>query len=519
MSNDLKNILLKKIERELYNRSFFEFIKKAATVIEAGTSWDWNFHHEYICDILQNETYRILHKREKTKDIIINIPFRSSKSLIVSVFYPIWSWTINADLSFINLSFNESLTLDHSNKVIALLNSPWFRELYPEYILDKNQSSKSDFKLLSKCLIIYNDYTIDIEKKWNKKHKIKEEYCDLDVVFSEVKQSKISEHGGTRYSGSMSSVLGKGADIIILDDPNSPHLMSKIERQNVIYNWKNTVSTRLNNQKIGIYIIIQQRLHDEDLSGYLITNFQDRFNHIVLPAILAKQLSPSYLSDYYDNNLLWPTRLNNKVLNDFKITLGSTTFANQLMQSAVAEEGNYVKAAWLKTIENIEIPTITKYNVYIDSAYTSKATNDPTGIIITVMINGIMYVVDSYTKHYEIVELIQFLKDLNVKYKQPQFHIEPKASGLDIYNTLKREASIHITKLATPTTDKLARLIAQIPHLESGRVIIKEVGLYREIIEQLSCFPQVKHDEFVDLVAYACQNEFNKNNKINYLMI
>ena len=191
LSEEEKEFLKKELEKELYNKSFYEFFKKAVKVLEPATQWSFNWHHEYICDILQEETLRIKNNKPKTKDIIINVPFRSSKSLMVSVCYPVWSWTQHNQMSFINLSYSASLSTDHSNKVIELLSNPWFQNLYGEdYKLNYEHSAKNDFKL--NC-------------------------------------------GGHRISsGMVGSVLGKGADIIIMDDPNSPKDLSEVGRRNTI---------------------------------------------------------------------------------------------------------------------------------------------------------------------------------------------------------------------------------------------------------------------------------------------
>ena len=234
----LKYINVKKeIQKEIYRRSFYDFVQWVAILLEPNTNWKWNFHHEYICDLLQKETERIKKGKPKTKNLIINVPFRSSKSLIVSIAYPIWSFIVNPGMSFANLSYSDDLATDHSNKVMSILTNPKFKE-YFNLELDEIQRSKTNFHL---------------------------------------------KNGSSRISGSVGgSVLGKGADVIVLDDPNNSKKLSQVERQNTINTWKDTISSRLNDPDVGLFIIIQQRLHELDLSGYLLNNETDNWFNVVL---------------------------------------------------------------------------------------------------------------------------------------------------------------------------------------------------------------------------------------------
>ncbi|MFW6242797.1 MAG: hypothetical protein ACOC2W_01425 [bacterium] len=211
--NNNKKIILNEIRKELFRRSFFEFVKWVAKLLEPNTDWSWTEYHKYLCDILQGETIRIKEGRERDKHLIINVPFRSGKSLITSICYPIWSWIINPNMGFINLSYSDNLSTSHSNKVFAIINNPKFQELY-NWEFDEVQRSKTDFKL---------------------------------------------KNGGERQSGGVTgTVLGKGADVIVIDDGNNTRRLSEVERNNTIEAWKDTISTRLNNPKTGLFINIQQ---------------------------------------------------------------------------------------------------------------------------------------------------------------------------------------------------------------------------------------------------------------------
>jgi len=300
-----KKLLRIEIQRELYRKSFFEFMKAAAKTLEPSTDWDWNFHHEYLCDVLQKEATRIHNKEKKEHDIIINVPFRSSKTLITSIIFPVWCFAVYGNFSFINLSYSAGLSTDASNKVFELIHNPWFMELFP-IEMDDHHRGKTDFKL---------------------------------------------KNGGSRISsGFLGAVLGRGADIIIMDDPNKIGDLSAVAIHNTIRTWKDTISTRLNQPEIGLFIVIQQRLHHNDLSGYLLNNFPNKWFHICLPAVSSPKINPPYLLLKYQDGLLWKNRFSRAVLEKFKETLGSAMYANQLQQEPVQDEGNIIKKDWIKTI-------------------------------------------------------------------------------------------------------------------------------------------------------------------------
>lgn len=494
---NIKQIIRDELRKEINERSFFEFVKWAAVIIEPGTKWKWNFHHEFLCNILQKETIRIKGGIKRDKHIIINVPFRSSKSLIVSILYPIWSWSIHTTMGFINLSYSDNLSTDHSNKVYSLINHPKFKEIY-NFEFDNVQFSKTDFKLKS---------------------------------------------GGSRLSGGVGgTVLGRGGDVIIMDDPNNSRRLSEVERKNTIKSWTDTISTRLNDPDIGLFIVIQQRLHQNDLTGYLLENDNDNWNHINLPAEINNKnlnsVKPQELINKYVDGLLWHDRFSRKVLDNFKVTLGSVGYSNQLLQSPTPDEGVIIKRDWIPIItyeKFMELFSISQNNLtggirrqlpiwdmFIDSAQTEKKKNDPSGILIGTSINNIVYVRKVIEKRFEFPDLVKFLELTYNTYSshgKGKIYVEPKSNGKDIISYLKKNSLLNVVELTSPKDDKETRLNAVSPIIESGRFILIEDNSNDLIIDQLTQFPNASHDEFVDLTAYSINKYLTKSTgKFNYSM-
>ena len=106
-----------------------------------------NWHHKYLCDILQEEANRINENRPKTKDIVINIPFRSTKSILVTVMFPVWTWIMNPKLRFITASYSADLSIEHATRSRDIITSDWFKDRWGDiFHIKKDQNLKSRYE-------------------------------------------------------------------------------------------------------------------------------------------------------------------------------------------------------------------------------------------------------------------------------------------------------------------------------------------------------------------------------------
>lgn len=129
-----------KVERELATRSLAEFVRQAWHVIEPATILVWGFHIEAICEHLEAVS------RGEIRNLLINIPPRHMKSLLVSVFWPAWEWTRWPERRFLCSSYSASLSIRDSVKCRRLIESPWYRERWGHrFTLSGDQNLKSRF--------------------------------------------------------------------------------------------------------------------------------------------------------------------------------------------------------------------------------------------------------------------------------------------------------------------------------------------------------------------------------------
>ena len=455
-----KTKLVITLESALFKKSLFEFFKEAARTLEPSTKWDFNFHFQYTCNILQQEFERIERGDPKEKDIIINLPFRSGKSLLVSVVFPAWCLMKNPTASILNISATQELATNFSHKALMLINSQWFQDRFPHVQLRVDSKAKSHF---------------------------------------------ITTAGGSIQAFGVNSVIiGSGAShFIILDDPNSPNETSQIAHTSVINTYLDIIYSRLNNPSVGSRIICQQRINIRDLTGYLLSTQPDNYLNICMPAVLSEDLNPTELAEYYTDGLFWSTRFTQKVLDDFKKTLRGSAYASQLMMRPALLEGEVLKRAWFKIVKQSEVVKLPiKWIMTIDTAYTKETRNDPSSIMISGRYGNNMYIRKVYQRWLEFNKLIELIKEVHNIYDTRKILIEGKASGLSIVQELKRQTNYNITIVNPNGKDKLSRVTAAAPLLESGRILLVEDDWNESFLNECSVYPAGRDDQ-VDVLVYS----------------
>lgn len=457
-----------KLRAENYKRSFHLFAKESFKVLHNGQELIDNWHIKYLCDILQIEAERIVNHEPRTKHLLINVPPRTLKSELVNVFFSVYLWTLDDSVQFISSSYASTLSVALSVQARRLILSDWFIKHYPNIELARDEKQKTKFS---------------------------------------------TPNNGLRYATSTGgSVTGMGGDVIVIDDPQNPqHARSDKERDNANAFFNETLRSRLNNPSHGMFIVIMQRLHENDLTGMLLSLEPDEWNHICLPAELSPSVFPSHLREFYTDGLLFHQRLSKNVLDSFKIGLGSYGYSGQYMQLPSPAEGGILKRDWFKTnrlplLDNKENPVKITWDFFIDSAYTDKSYNDATAIMCCGYINNNIYIKEVKAVRLEFPELIQEIKSftsINGYSNSSRIFIEPKASGKSITQQLRRETGLNVIEDKPPTQDKVSRVAAVSPVIESGRVFLNDGRYIDSFLDECAAFPNGSHDDQVDVLVMA----------------
>lgn len=470
------------LKRIVFRQSYYEFFKEFFPLVSGGDEYNDNWHIEYICNRLQQEIQRIQDRKVREKDLIINVPFRSAKSLMVTVCFPVWCWLIRPSTKFICTSYSASLALEHAELARTLIGSELFQKLFGEtvrFIDDENQ--KGFYKMRG---------------------------------------------GGYRKSvGTGGQITGSGADVIIVDDPQNPKMSaSEVERENVKSFYDTTLYSRLNQPELGVRIVIMQRLHEEDLTGHLLEKSPDKHEHICIPVELdlnnldKENLTPKPLLKFYDKDgLFWPTRFSKKVIEDFISSLGSKEAAGQLYQRPAPKDGNMVKEDWFEIVEPSSLARDLRHNpiyFYVDTAETEKQEGDFSAITAAFRKDNTVYICNVIKVKKSFVELNKFIIEwctANLYSQYSMIKVEPKSSGKSIVAQLKATTGLNVVEMESPKDDKVTRFSAITPKCEAGRVKFLKGGYIANFMPNLLVFPNGKHDDDVDTFVYAVTDLLNTN--------
>ena len=473
----LKGLNLTKIRSELYKKSFYDFSLEAFKTLHNGQELTPNWHIKLLCDRLQVEAERIVNGGERTKHLLFNVPPRTLKSELVSVFFSAYCWILKDSIQFISSSYSASLSIVLSTQSRRLIESDWFRLHFPDVHLSKDENTKSRFT---------------------------------------------TPNGGLRYSTSTGgTITGMGGDIIVIDDPQNPQLArSEVERENANRFFNETLRSRLNNPDKGVFIVIMQRLHENDLTGMLLSKEPSNWEHICLPAELSDNVLPVELKKFYVNGLLFPQRLSKSVLESFKTGLGSYGYSGQYSQLPSPSEGGIFKGQWFEVVkslpDNINMHDV-KWDFDLDTAYTSKQENDPSAMLAGCWIKGVLYIRDVGEEWLEFPDLmketIRFTSDNGYTFRS-RIYIEPKASGKSISQMLKKQTSLNVVEDKAPTQDKVSRANSVSAFCESGKVKLLDGRYVDKFLNQLKSFPNGSHDDMVDVLVQCIDRNVNRRKSI-----
>ena len=488
-------ILLLADERARCERSYYDFFIAAWRVLEPNTPLDDNWHIKYLCDLMQKEVERIAAHKNKTKDIIINIPPRAGKSYICTVMLTPWIWTRYPHFKVINSSYSMELSTKLCLDSRRLIDSAWYQALWSGvYQLTSDQNTKSWYE---------------------------------------------NNRGGMRKSTSTgAAITGTGCDILIVDDPQNPELSdSEIERETVKRYFGKTLYSRLNNQIIGLRIIIQQRLHEDDLTGYLLANSRKNYRFICLPAILDDNVSPPELTKNYKGGLFFPARFSREVLEAARLStnLGAFGFSAQMQQKPSPDTGGLFKKTWWKfwkpensaklpdvmykndngesiVSEVVTVPA--QFDQIIDSwdtALDGLTTSDDVAGGKWGRIGAQKFLLNQKCgkmNYPDTKRAVVEMRDSN--YATSAILIERSANGPAIKSDLELEIPGIITiptgKLSKEDRVKISDTVPYIAQVEAGNVFLPHPSLFPWVegfIEEHANFPKVKQDGQVDQSAQA----------------
>ena len=449
LTNDIYNdILLQAMLRE----DLASFIRKVFHTVNPGTNYEHNWHINLIAD------YLTAVKNGDIKRLIINVPPRSLKSICASVAWPAWLLGHNSANRIMDASYSAVLSVKHSLDCRQVLNSDWYKQLFPKTILSKNHNQKSKF---------------------------------------------LTQNNGFRFATSVGgSATGEGGDFLLIDDPHNPlHINSKKLRNRTIDWFEQTFLTRLNDKDKGAVVIIMQRLHVDDLSGYLLNN--NAWQHLKIPAQASSKLYFSIGCKNYifpKNNSLHLERDKIETLQALEHDIGKSNYAAQYLQEPMQDNHNLLQMEDISFYEQLPLA----FDYYVQSWDTAIKVSDRADYSVA-SVWGVRekkyYLVDMKRQKLTYPDLKTMAKKLSEKYRPKFILIEDKASGQQLLQDLRCENFNNLIGLK-PKLDKITRFAACVGIFQTGQVLLPNKSDFNNILlNELTNFPHSKHDDIIDSVS------------------
>jgi predicted phage terminase large subunit-like protein len=438
-------------------RDLATFVEQAFATLEPGTAFSANWHYEHLCWALA----RVV--RGDLRRLIINVPPRSGKSIIASVALPMFALGHDPTRRIICVSHTEDLARKFSLDRRMVAQSPWFGAAFPGFRLAGPRPR------------------------------------DLELT--------TTQRGSVFAAGMGGAVLGRGADLIVIDDPiKGVDALSRAERRRVNEAFDTTLLTRLNDKRHGAIVIVMQRLHADDLVGHVLE--RDEWEVVSLPAIATDEtlhrLSdvPGDLYRRRAGELLHPEREPMAVLEQMRRAQGSLTFEAQYQQDPAPVGGNVIRREWLRTYEALP-SRFDRIVVAWDTASTLSEASDWSVGTVWGAVGLDYYLLEVVRDRFEAPDLRHAIVALSERWGADVTLIEKTQLGHALLQDLRRTRAL-APILVEPRYDKEARLLAQSARFEAGQVYLPtEAPWLGAYIGELLAFPNGRHDDQVDATTYA----------------
>lgn len=435
----------------LLRKDFSSFIAKSFRTVDPGARYLPNWHIALIAEYLEAV------RRGEIKRLIINMPPRALKSVSVSVAWPAWLLGHDASARIICASYAAPLALKHSIDCRMLMRSPWYRALFPHVALTRDQ---------------------------NEKHKF------------------MTTKRGYRFATSVGGVLtGEGGNTLIIDDPLTPAQAASAQARAQVNHWfSHTFASRLDDKEKGAIVLVMQRLHLDDLSGYLLA--RGGWTHLCLPAVAPKTEiyeRGDVCVMYEEGDCLHPERENEAAVARAKSELGTQAFAAQYQKNPLPEEGGMVRAHWLRRYD--VAPTPARIVQSWDTAIKSGAQHDASCCLTFAEHAGEAYLLEACVVRMEYPELKKLIVTKAEQYQPQAVLMEDKSSGQQLLQDLKRDSWLPLIAVQ-PRGDKITRFAGVSALIEAGRLHLpRHAPWLGEFETELLHFPAARHDDQVDALT------------------
>lgn len=427
-------------------------------------------HLEILAGYLEDLFFR------RTQRGVANLPPSTGKTTLIQVMWPAWVWTMKRDHFFMFVSFDQKMLDRESNKLIDLLRSDWYVSRFGERVPRHGTLANSFFT---------------------------------------------THEGGGRFNTTLS---GKGtgwhADILVFEDPNkakdanggSAISMAALAEAQV--QAETTFSSRAKDPPSHVQLINQQRLHDDDLSGWALAK---GWSHLRLPMCFEASNPDPRDWRTREGELLWPERYPQSWVDAYRKEFPDT-FDTQFQQRPTSPSGAIIKLEWITeyAVSLADILGIEGIHVQSwDFAFKDHKTSDlvaggwwcmriedtltPDG---TIAIPHVYQCAEPENERASFMACLEKLRGRRVTWPSMLSLVEDKANGTAIQDVLEEEFPGWV-ELVEPLGSKTARAYATTPWWAGGQVHVLKGGHYDRWKRDFPRFPKVQHDDEIDQTTQA----------------
>lgn len=442
-------------------RTSIEMFAGAAFQDLEGAALEWAPFHFLLLSKLEQA------RRGDLKRLIITLPPRLLKSFFTSVVLPTWILGHNPGAKVMCVSYGKTLSDDFAAKRKDLMSSALYKSLFGNIL--KPRSAQAVLRTTKGGI------------------------C----------------HGSSVEGG----VTGKGADFIILDDPQKAQdVRSSVKREKMVDTFTNAVMTRLNKPTTGCIIIVMQRLHEDDLVGQVLRLEGENWDVLSLPAIAEQEeeheirlASGTMMFRRKEGDLLHAERLSQEYLDGLR-RRSPLLHATQYQQRPAPPGGAFVLSKWFKRYAKEDLPV--EFDEVIqswDTANTQAEWSDWTVCTTWGRLRQNLYLLHVHRERVIFPDLVRCVQRLAARFKPDLVLVEDHASGTGLLQVLKEQGFTR-TRGIKPACDKETRIINQTAVIEAGFVWVPADATWVEsYLHELVVFPNGRNDDQVDSTSQALE--------------
>jgi predicted phage terminase large subunit-like protein len=446
----------------VYRNDLRAFIEKVFVTLCPGQTFVDSWHLRAIAYQLERV------RRGEIRRLIIKMPPRSLKSIACSVAFPAFVLGRDPTRRFVCVSYSGELAKKHSNDFRAVLDARWYRALFSGTRIGRFKNSETEIELTKR---------------------------------------------GSRLATSIGGTLtGRGGDIIIIDDPLKPEdALSETKRNNANEWFINTLLSRQDDKRTAAIIVVMQRLHMDDLTGFLLSRSQD-WEVLSLPAIAEYDQSiPLWGDEIYQRkagDVLSEEREPLEVLNELKLQIGSDAFSAQYQQMPVPPGGAMIKRRWIKRYD--DLPSISERLLVLQSWDTaSKGGPENDWSVCTTWIVARrcrFFLVDVWRGRADYPTLRDQFLHQAMAWRPRRVLVEDTGAGISLVQELRSQIGGIIA--VKPEKDKVTRMSVASGKIEAGQVFLPTQAWWLPDLEaELFAFPGSRHDDQCDSISQALNDE------------